>query len=1081
MARSDLAINIILGAIDQASSEIGVVQKAVRRLREELDTSEFSRSAEGMRSFGEAAKGATQPMADAAKHGLALAGAITAITAALANKGYQSAKSYESAMADLGKVLDGGRQEAAAYSEQLNAMAVAYGQNGEALAQSMASFVQAGFTAKEALDLVEQSIRLMIAGEVDAAEASNGLVSILKGFGAPASEAAHAVDLLNEVSNKYATDVRQLLDGMRTIAPVAKQMGFSMNETAGLLTPIIEVFQSGTEAGDAFKTGLLRLVDDAKPVREALAQIGVAQKDANGNLRQGKAIFIDVARAFESLSDQQKIYFTGQLSGIDQAARMSTAFSNLNKYLEVTATAEQSAGSAMKEVEIRLQTAAYQAAQADEKFRQLAVTLGNTYKSEVAGVVRASGDLAHSFEQAVKAGDLNPLLQALKPQVQAIESLLDAISRNLGTALDRVDWSPLVDGIKSLGGEIGEALGSLFEGFDLRTTEGLQNAIQALINLLGNFSEYVGGIADGMGPMLTALNQVFDLISRSRPTISALAGDIEGLALSANTVIPAIEKVGSILFGSVGTVVEWTAKIGLAAAALGLLSRAGIPVLGILGNIAGRFLALNPAVAGLIASFTGLGGVVGALGAATGGAGFSLGLWANHAMAAAEEGTALAKVFDLISIEDEKVQRHLNSIDARSAAGLDEISQRTKVSVRSMQEFNAAVDKGLLVFDEASGKWIKGAGATAKLGAETERTAKTLKDLNAIAGANSSAMDAHTAATQDSAAAARKEADAWDKAAAARVTYGEWVRKSGDNAQQELEQASRLAAALGEQGEKVRALAAAYQQAQNYNNTFADGEQVRNTEALAQQLDEARQKYADLKAQLEQASPQVKVSVDDTPVQGVKKEVDALNGVTTYSDHRINTNAAQALSEIEQLANHDTTSTHTVYVRTVQANNAGGLIGALLASRGMAFKRPSWSVVPGNGNSDTVPAALPEGAFVLRQAAARLYGAAVARLNSGGMVNTLLTPGERIIDPATVRKYGAGFFSLLNRMELPPELLAGISAANQGPRGQATQAAAARDSVDLNLTVGGSTVQLQGARDQVRALTRALRELQRGR
>jgi TP901 family phage tail tape measure protein len=44
------------------------------------------------------------------------------------------------------------------------------------------------------------------------------------------------------VSNKYATDVKQLGLGMSKLAPIAKTMGLSFEETAGILTPVIEVF-----------------------------------------------------------------------------------------------------------------------------------------------------------------------------------------------------------------------------------------------------------------------------------------------------------------------------------------------------------------------------------------------------------------------------------------------------------------------------------------------------------------------------------------------------------------------------------------------------------------------------------------------------------------------------------------------------------------------------------------------------------------------------------------------------------------------------------------------------------------------
>lgn len=65
----------------------------------------------------------------------------------------------------------------------------------------------------------------------------------------------------------------------------------------------------------------------------------------------------------------------------------------------------------------------------------------------------------------------------------------------------------------------------------------------------------------------------------------------------------------------------------------------------------------------------------------------------------------------------------------------------------------------------------------------------------------------------------------------------------------------------------------------------------------------------------------------------------------------------------------------------------GGLVGRVqrfvapareaiqrFANGGPVFKRPSWNKVPGTGNQDTVPAALPSGSFVVKKSASQFYG-----------------------------------------------------------------------------------------------------------
>jgi len=717
---SELKVQIILEALDLATKNIEGVNGKVQDLKKALTTSEFTNAASGMERFGQAVDESTQPMADAAKTALGLAGGITAIVTALAGRFQQASTENEAAIADLAKVMDGGREAAEGYAGQLDEVAIAYGQNGQKLLTSMAEFKQSGYDAQAAYSLVQDAINMAISGQMEASRSSELLVSILKGFKAPATEAAHVVDLLNEVSNNYATDVEQLAQGMAALSPIANQMGFDLNETAGLLTPVIEVFRSGNEAADALKTGLQKLTDDSKPVTEALAQIGVSQRDANGALRSGKDIFLDVARAFETLDDSQRQYLTAQLVGIDQAGRMSTVLSNLSGYLAVTEAAAGSAGSAMREVGVRLETSEVKALRAEESFRQLSVTLGNQFRNEITGLISATGELAAAFDSATQGGGLEPLISALRPQITAVETLVRAMAGNLEEALAGVDWTPLVNGLRSVSTEFGEAFSQLTEGVDLTTVEGLRTVLDGVVVILGKLSEWIGGVIDGLGPLMGALNALFGVVSQGLPEISRLVGQVQGLALSANTLIPIIANVGSTVFDAIGTIAEFTFKITLAVTALRLLQSAGVPLGPMFASLTTALRALGPTVLTVVGRLTGLTvALKSVLAIGTFVIFEKLGTWLREASQAAEDFThplylikealeGVDWVFSQLS-ESYRVQleaeKNLQSTQERTAEILKRISDETGIVVTSMKELDQAVKDGKIVWDETAQTW----------------------------------------------------------------------------------------------------------------------------------------------------------------------------------------------------------------------------------------------------------------------------------------------------------------------------------------------------------------------------------------
>ncbi len=176
-------------------------------------------------------------------------------------------------------------------------------------------------------------------------------------------------------------------------------------------------------------------------------------------------------------------------------------------------------------------------------------------------------------------------------------------------------------------------------------------------------------------------------------------------------------------------------------------------------------------------------------------------------------------------------------------------------------------------------------------------------------------------------------------------------------------------------------------------------------EAALQQLSQ----YAKENTQIE-----LKVDSDKalTAVQNVQRSITLLGDLKTQSQHLVNSNVDEARRAIQSLQGQNTQSTHTIVVRRVEGNAAGGLVGdGVNASQavtafaqggavgssggGASFPSMGGGKVPGSGNEDTVPRTLEAGAFVLRKAAVRKYG--------DGLLSRLMTPVQRFASGGSVK------------------------------------------------------------------------------
>jgi TP901 family phage tail tape measure protein len=514
MANLEKTVSIIFAGKDELSV-------TTRRLYGEL--SDFSGGVKAL-SGSLASLADNVLMVDAAMNALVIGGLLYA---------YKKSVDFSSATADLKKVLSDEEIPAlkAAQTESVR-LSDAYGESSSKALQSMANYKQAGFGVQESMRLTKDSLDLVISGDLQASEASDLLISTLKGFKAPASDAGRVVDILNEVSNNYATNVRELAIGMSTLAPIARIMGFSFEETAGILTPVIEIFRSGSESAMALKTGLLKLIDDAKPVQEALASIGVKQKDANGQLRSGKDILLDVSKAFQGLDQNQKLFITQQLVGIEQSARMVEVFDGLNKSAEITKVALGAAGSAAKEVAVRLAEPEVVLKRFVTGIENIAIAVGGKFKDSLTGVVSGGIEVEKTLKGLIDDGTFAPIFDALNKFAVQAKEYLSTIAGNLPEVMKQIDWTKVINSFDNLGASVSGAFKAIFGNLDLTTVEGLRTLIQKLVDGFAALNNVTAGIIDGMKPLFSMIGAGADQFSSLSEGTADLVGNILGLAKS---------------------------------------------------------------------------------------------------------------------------------------------------------------------------------------------------------------------------------------------------------------------------------------------------------------------------------------------------------------------------------------------------------------------------------------------------------------------------------------------------------------------------------------------------------------------
>lgn len=172
--------------------------------------------------------------------------------------------------------------------------------------EAMTNLAAAGFDTSEIISAVPGLMNLAAASGEDLATSTDIAASTLRGFGLDASKTAHVADVLAENANRTNAAVADTGEAMKYIAPVAKAMGISFEETSAAIGIMANSGIKGSQAGTTLRGALTRLVKPTGDMVSTMEDLGVEFFDAQGNMKPLKGIIKELEEGTKELTSQQK-------------------------------------------------------------------------------------------------------------------------------------------------------------------------------------------------------------------------------------------------------------------------------------------------------------------------------------------------------------------------------------------------------------------------------------------------------------------------------------------------------------------------------------------------------------------------------------------------------------------------------------------------------------------------------------------------------------------------------------------------------------------------------------------------------
>ena len=248
---------------------------------------------------------------------------------------FDEMKNVDTEMVNIAKVTRMSAGELEKLEKAAYSLGSQYGRTGSEVLEAQTVFARAGYT-DQIVQLAELSLLLQNAGDLEADDAAKFIIATDAAYklGGSYEELMKVIDGLDNITNKNATDMQKMTDGMTIAGSVFAESGESVQTFAALLGAGTALTQrSGSEIARGLRTILMNLrqikgeTEDGELIDgESIANAAKALKEyagistmENGKLRKASDVLEDLAAKWKDLDETQRSAISEAVAGKRQA------------------------------------------------------------------------------------------------------------------------------------------------------------------------------------------------------------------------------------------------------------------------------------------------------------------------------------------------------------------------------------------------------------------------------------------------------------------------------------------------------------------------------------------------------------------------------------------------------------------------------------------------------------------------------------------------------------------------------------------------------------------------------------------
>nr|DAP13393.1 MAG TPA: minor tail protein [Caudoviricetes sp.] len=461
---------------------------------------------------------------------------VTLPIVALGTAAVKMSSNFNQAMSGVKAISGATGDEFEALREKALELGAATAFSSQEVAAGMIEMAKAGWSSQQIIDGMGGVLDSAAASGESLATVSTIVADAITSFGLAAADSTRVADLMAQAANSGTIDIVDIGESMKYAAPLAKALGFSIEDVTTAIAAMSTAGIKGSQAGTSLRTMFSGMSSDIKFVGDGFEDLKVAVRDSDGQMRSLNDIVSDMRFVFSKMTQAQKVQNAENIAGKNGMSGLLSIMTMTEKeYDKLAATMYESQGAADETARTMQDNLAMAVEQLGGAFETLAIRIGDVMTPMIRSLVEWLTGVVEKLGQ-------------LDPEILRVVTIVAGLTAALGPLLlIGAKVITLIAEAKTAMSTLGIAAGALTGPFGI--------AIAVVTAFAAAWATNFGGIRDVTGEIIGAIGDMlktwFDSLKTLwdsnflgiRTTLTLFFEAIEAIFSGGFTIIQGLVKV----------------------------------------------------------------------------------------------------------------------------------------------------------------------------------------------------------------------------------------------------------------------------------------------------------------------------------------------------------------------------------------------------------------------------------------------------------------------------------------------------------------------------------------------------------